>query len=103
MAELVTGKKPDLPLYVYGPANEVRLKQQFQADRRGNDYRDWLYNSSANRFGFSDLGYYVGYRIASTYYAAQPDKANAIATLLELRYDDVAAVDALIERSGYFH
>lgn len=103
VAELVTGKKPDLPLYVYGPANEVRLKQQFQADRRGNDYRDWLYNSSANRFGVSDLGYYVGYRIANTYYAAQPDKANAIATLLELRYDDVEAVDALIERSGYFH
>lgn len=101
VAELVTGKKPDLPLYAYGPANEALLKQQFQADRYGNDYHDWLYNSSANRFGVSDLGYYVGYRIASAYYATQPDKAKAIATLLELRYDDAKAVDALIGQSGY--
>ncbi len=101
VAELVTGKKPDLPLYVYGPAHEAELKVRFQADRRGNDYRDWLYNSSNNRFGVSDLGYYVGYRIAGAYYAAQPDKTKAIADLLELRYDDVAAVDAVIERSGY--
>jgi len=101
VAELVTGKKPDLPLYVYGPAHEAELKARFQADRRGNDYHDWLYNSSNNRFGVSDLGYYVGYRIASAYYAAQPDKATAIATLLELRYDDAAAVDAVIEQSGY--
>lgn len=101
VAERVTGKKPDLPLYVYGPVHEAELKRQFQADRRGNDYRDWLYNSSANRFGVSDLGYYVGYRIASAYYAAQPDKAKAIATLIELRYDDVAAVDEVILRSGY--
>jgi len=101
VAEQVTGKKPDLPLYVYGPAHEAEIKRQFQADRRGNDYRDWLYNSSANRFGVSDLGYYVGYRIASAYYAAQPDKAKAIATLIELRYDDVAAVDEVILRSGY--
>lgn len=102
VAELATGKTPDLPLYVYGPAHEAELKRQFQIDRRGNDYRDWLYNSSANRFGVSDLGYYVGYRIASAYYAAQPDKAKAIATLIELRYDDAAAVDGLIARSGYF-
>ncbi|MEN5265774.1 hypothetical protein [Stenotrophomonas sp. TWI587] len=102
VAELIAGKKPDLPLYVYGPAHEAELKRQFQADRRGNNYRDWLYNSSANRFGVSDLGYYVGYRIASAYYAAQPDKAKAVATLIELRYDDVAMVEALIDRSGYF-
>jgi len=102
VAELVTGKKPDLPLYIYGPSHEAELKRQFQADRRGNDYRDWLYNSSANRFGVSDLGYYVGYRIASAYYAAQPDKAKAIATLIELRYDDAAAVDGVIKASGCF-
>lgn len=102
VAELITGKKPDLPLYVYGPAHEAELKRQFQADRRSNNYRDWLYNSSANRFGVSDLGYYVGYRIASAYYAAQPDKAKAVATLIELRYDDVAMVEALIDRAGYF-
>lgn len=102
VAELVTGKKPDLPLYIHGPSHEAELRRQFQADRRGNDYRDWLYNSSANRFGVSDLGYYVGYRIASAYYAAQPDKAKAIATLIELRYDDAAAVDGVIKASGYF-
>jgi hypothetical protein len=102
VAELVTGKKPDLPLYVYGPAHEDALKAQFQADRRGNEYRDWLYNSSANRFGVSDLGYYVGYRIARAYYDAHPDKGKAVADLLELRYDDREAVDELIERSGYF-
>lgn len=102
VAELVTGRKPDLPLYTYGPANEAAIKQRFQADRTGNSYRDWLYNSSNNAFGISDLGYYVGYRIADTYYRAQPDKQIALAELIELDYQDHRAVDALIDQSGYF-
>lgn len=103
IAEHVTGRQPALPLYEYGPAHEAELKQRFQIDRAGNDYADWLYNSADNRFGVSDLGYYVGYRIAEAYYRAQPDKHDALATLIELRYDDRGAVDALIARSGYFN
>lgn len=103
VAERVTGRKPALPLYTYGPAHEAQIKQRFQTDRAGNDYRDWLYNNSRNTFGVSDLGYYVGYRIAQTYFDAQPDKQKAVATLIELPYDDRQAIDAFMDATGYFN
>lgn len=102
VAERVTGARPNLPLYRYGPAHEAAIKQRFLADRADNQYRDWLYNSSNNAFGVSDLGYYIGYRIAEAYCRSQPDQGKALADLIELHYDDPQAVDALIEQSGYF-
>ena len=63
---------------------------------------DWLYNSANNTFGVSDLGYYVGYQIAASYYAGTPDKHAAIRRMIELDYADAGAVRAFIERSGYF-
>lgn len=97
VVELVIGKKFDLLLYVYGLVYEVELKVWFQVDWCGNDYCDWLYNSSNNWFGVSDLGYYVGYCIVSVYYVVQLDKVIVIVMLLELCYDDVQVVDVVIE------
>jgi hypothetical protein len=55
----------------------------------------------SNPLGVSDIGYYVGYRIAHSYYAAARDKRLAVEQLIELHYDAPAAVNALIRRSGY--
>lgn len=101
VAELITNRKPTLPLYSYGPAHAMAIRQRFRAEMRSKDYDNWLWNSANNPFGVSDIGYYVGYRIARGYYDAARDKRLAVKQLIELHYDDPAAVDALIDRSGY--
>lgn len=101
VAELITNRKPKLPVYTYGPAHDDDIRQRFLLDMDGNSYEDWLWNNVNNRFGVSDIGYYVGYRIARSYYEKAANKRQAIKDLIELPYDDPAAVRALIERSGY--
>ncbi len=101
VAELITHRKPALPVYTYGPQHDAAIRQRFLAEMRGQDYDNWLWNSANNPFGVSDMGYYVGYRIARNYYDAARDKRRAVRDLIELRYDDPAAVQALIDRSGY--
>jgi hypothetical protein len=101
VAELITNRKPALPFYTYGPTHDAAIRQRFIAEMRGDDYDNWLWNSANNPFGVSDVGYYVGYRMARSYYDAAQDKRRAVRELIELRYDDPAAVHALIDRSGY--
>ena len=43
-----------------------------------SDLSHWLYNGPG-----SDLGYWVGYRIAKSFYDRTPNKRSAVARLLE--------------------
>ncbi|QSQ26653.1 hypothetical protein JY651_17725 [Pyxidicoccus parkwayensis] len=101
VAEQVTGKRPALELYRYGPAHAAEIREHFVAQMDGTKWGDWFYNSSNNRFGVSDVGYYVGYEIAKGFYEKAADKRAAIREMIELDYADVAAVKAFIQRSGY--
>lgn len=101
VAEKATGRLPKLPYVTYGPANDAAIKTAFRADMTGEDFSGWLYNGANNRFGTADLGYYVGYAIASGYYDRAPDKAAAIKAMLELDYADQAAVQAFVDASAY--
>ena len=49
----------------------------------------------------SDIGYYVGYCIARSYYDAARDKQRAVKELIALPYDSTRAVRELVDRSGY--
>ncbi|MES2058189.1 MAG: hypothetical protein V4564_19795 [Pseudomonadota bacterium] len=102
VAELITNRKPALPVYTYGPAHDAAIKARFRSERDGGNYDNWLWNSAKNSFGVSDVGYYAGYRIARSYYDKARDKRAAVKTLIELPYDNAAAVRALVDRSGYF-
>jgi hypothetical protein len=102
VAELITHRMPALPVYRYGPAHDAAIRDRFRAEMAGDSYDNWLWNSADNAFGISDVGYYVGYRIARSFYDGAKDKRQAVRTLIELRYDDPAAVRALIDRSGYW-
>ncbi|MBQ1478899.1 MULTISPECIES: hypothetical protein [Sphingomonas] len=102
VAERITGRKPALPVYRYGPAHEAEVKARFIAEMASDNYDNWLWNSAANPFGVSDLGYFVGYRIARRYYDAARDKGAAVKTLIELPYDDAAIIRAFVDRTGYF-
>lgn len=101
VAELITGRRPALPVYTYGPAHDEAVRTAFRGAMDGDDYSEWLWNGTANRFGVSDLGYYVGYRIARAYHARAADKRVAIRDLIQLAYDDPVAVRKLVSASGY--
>jgi hypothetical protein len=102
VAELVTGRMPDLPYVTYGPRNDPQIKAAFVRDMHMNDYSGWLYNGTDNAFGVRDLGYYVGYAICARYYARSADKSHAIREMIELDFADPLAVEAFATRSGYF-
>ena len=101
VAERLSGRRPALPLYTYGPLHEADIRTRFVAEMDSDELDNWLYNSARNPFGVSDVGYYAGYRIAQAYMRQQPDEKAAIARMIELDYADPEAVRAFIEASGW--
>lgn len=102
VAEQITGHLPALPYTTYGPPNEAALKREFRARMHDPDWSGWLYNGPGNAHGVGDLGYYMGYAIMRDYYRRAPDKPRALAEIIELDYRDGAAVEAFLERSGFY-
>ena len=64
--------------------NECSLINDFKADLESDpkDYTNWLYNGGKMKDRPADLGYFIGYKIAETYYQKQIDKSEAIRHLL---------------------
>ncbi len=85
-------------MHAYGNANEEKLWKLFKSDLEGGKkdaiYR-WLYSDGSGDMP-RDLGYYIGYKIAETYYAQATDKKQAIVDIIE-----VADADKILEQSGY--
>jgi len=86
---------------IYGPAHEHDIWVDFQDEMQGGDstIRMWMYNGMVppeKNHGAIDIGYWVGYRIAGSYYARAKDKRAAIRELLELR-----DAEAVLRASGY--
>ncbi len=104
VAEKATNQKSIQPSLKYGAKHDARLKEKFvkQLYSRGA-VDDWLYNGVNNEFGMNDLGYYMGYAIASRYYDKQEDKSLAIKTIIELDYSNNAEFENFVNSSGYFH
>lgn len=103
VAELVTGTRMPLPYMTYGPAHEAALREAFKAEMFTPLIGNWFYNQRSTDPGHvPDLGYYMGYAIARAYYQRAPDQRAAVRALIELPFDDDAAVEALLTRSGYY-
>lgn len=103
ITELVTGTRIPLPYMTYGPAHEPALREAFKADMFTPLIGRWFYNQvSTNPNHVPDLGYYTGYVIARAYYQRAPDKRAAVRDMIELPFDDDAAVEAFLTRSGYY-
>lgn len=103
VSEKVMAIPATLPALTYGKAHTESIKQVFtlQMFNTGNGF--WLYSNAENQFGLRDLGYYVGYAIAEQYYAKATDKARAIAEMIELDYNNMEALSAYVDQSGYFN
>jgi hypothetical protein len=99
VAHIVTGCSPDGERHEWAEEREAQLWEEFQRDMNGRDYSMWIYNG-ANRGQLGerphDLGYFMGYKIAESYYERAADKREAIREMLTIRN-----FSRFLERSGY--
>ena len=62
----------------------------------GKDTSNWLYQGDKAKDKPADLGYYVGYKIAESYYNRAADKKQAIKDIL-----DIKDFNGFLKASGY--
>jgi len=94
---LVTGGNINARLQAYAIPREAALWTEFKAAMHGTDVSRWLYNQgsgTADRPG--DLGYFIGYRIAESFYARTADKRQALRAIIE-----ASDAEQFLAQSGY--
>lgn len=96
------GEASPTPAISYGKAHDQAVQKAFAREMFSPYYHNWIWNDFDNEFEMRDLGYYVGYAIAETYYEAATDKQQAIKDLIELDYANQAEIEAFVEATGYF-
>ena len=97
VAFVVAGGNINARLRAYAIPREAALWAEFKAVMHGSDTSQWLYNqgsATADRPG--DLGYFIGYRIAESYYARTSDKQLALRAIIEISNSDL-----FLSQSGY--
>jgi len=102
VTEKATKQTSSLPAIAYGMLHAEKVKQAFvlQMFNLGEGY--WLYSNDENEFGVRDLGYYVGYAICQKYYNQAKNKKQAVKAMIELDYNNDAALMNFVNQSGYF-
>lgn len=85
VGELVSGQNINEHLRAYGDAHEKELWNEFRGDMDKSELSHWLYQGSKAKDRPADLGYYMGYRIAQSYYGRTPDKKKAVHDILTVR------------------
>jgi hypothetical protein len=99
IGKLLSGRTINESVEAYGLAHEAELWAEFQKDMDGDDLSKWLYNGgslTANSARPADLGYFIGARIAESYYKRAVDKHRAIQDILGIR-----DFRAFLASSGY--
>jgi hypothetical protein len=101
LSELAVGPwHANTPRQIYGRAHEHDVWVDFQ-DEMATDstLRTWMYNGMVppdKNHGAVDIGYWVGYAIAKSYYERASDKTAAVRALLRLENPE-----QLLAESGY--
>lgn len=98
IGELASGEVTNSHLKRWTRGKECRIEQDFQTHAMDSDVSRWLYNGAGTKKNPGDLGYWVGYRIISAYYARASDKRRAIQDILHV--SNAGAADFL-KRSGW--
>jgi hypothetical protein len=96
IGEMISGQTINKHLRAYGDAHEAELWSEFQAEMNGKDVSHWLYQGDKSTDRPADLGYYMGARIAESYYQHAADKKQAIRDILT-----VTDYDAFLRASHY--
>lgn len=96
VARTVAGVSINTQLLEYGLAHEAALWAEFQQAMNGNDISNWLYQGNRSKDRPADLGYFVGERIAASYYHNAKNKQKALKVLLRS-----GAAGKVLRKSGY--
>ncbi|MCI1268138.1 MAG: DUF2268 domain-containing putative Zn-dependent protease [Saprospiraceae bacterium] len=96
IGELITGTTNYGETDTYGYAHEAELWNEFKSTLCAANTDNWLYNGGNSNNRPADLGYFIGYRIAKTYYQKANDKKQAVIDLIAI--DDPLS---LLAKSGY--
>ena len=100
VGELISGSVSYTNLAPWAKGREKEIESAFVPDEDKTDLSAWLYNrnpdaSPADRPG--DLGYWVGYRIAKSYYQHAADKRRAVADIIGM-----SDPKAFLAQSGWY-
>jgi hypothetical protein len=85
IGEIISGSSINPHLHEYGNARERELWLEFKKEMNGTDISNWLYQGNDVKDKPADLGYYIGYKIAESYYRNAPDKNRAVKDILEIK------------------
>lgn len=94
IGELISGDVAYGSLRGAASGRILEIERGWYAERHSTDLTNWVYNSSPGNPG--DLGYWVGYRVAKSYYQSAPDKRAAIASMVRM-----SDPEAFLENSGW--
>ncbi len=83
VAELISGAPLNFEMFAKADARAGEIERAFAAEMAGTDKRSWLYNGAGTNEWPGDLGYWVGYRIAKSFYDRSPDKRAAVRAMLK--------------------
>ena len=94
VTELIAGQPAYSQLQAATAGREKEIETAFVADMDKTDLSDWLFNGTVEKPG--DLGYWVGYRVAKSYYQRATDKKQALREIIEM-----TDAKAFLARSGW--
>jgi hypothetical protein len=95
VGELISGHVSYAYFGALTQGREKEIETAFVADQDKTDVSNWFYNSTPEKPG--DLGYWVGYRIAKSYYQRASDKRRALREIIEMKDPK-----AFLARSGWY-
>ena len=83
--------------YNYGIQNEEKLKAKLRNEINGSDFSYWIYNTNTVSDQPRDLGYFMGSRIADSYFKQMSTTTINVTELIEIKN-----AKKFIKKSNYF-
>jgi hypothetical protein len=85
VAELIAGDTINPHLHKYANPIEKELWLEFKKEMSGKNVGNWLYQGDQAKDKPADLGYWMGYKIAESYYKNAKNKKQAVKDMLEIK------------------
>jgi hypothetical protein len=95
MAELISGGVSNDAIRASAKGHEKEIETRFVADEDKTDLSQWVDNTTPKNVG--ELGYWVGYRIAKSFYQHAADKRAAIRAMIRM-----TDPHAFLAKSGWY-
>lgn len=96
IGEMISGNHINKNAFEYGYQHQDDLCKEFVRLMDSDELKDWLYGTSGKDSRPNDLGYWMGYQIAKSFFNNHIDKHQAIRELL-----DIKDAKTVLKKSGF--